>query len=60
MTKEYALYRHGELMCTGTMREIADHEGVKYNTVKRWKTPTCKNRPNGTIELVEIEEDDDE
>ena len=55
--KEHALYINDEIICVGTMQEIALYRGIKPNTVRRWKTPTCRNRKYGTIELIEIEED---
>lgn len=57
--KDHALYINGELICVGTMQEIAISRGVQYKTVRRWKTPTCKNRKYGTIELIELEDDDE-
>lgn len=40
----YAVYIGDEYILGGTIEEIAKYFGVKYNTVKRWGTPTFKNR----------------
>lgn len=41
---EYALYKGDELIKIGTIKEIAEHEGVKEDTIKFYKTPVYKKR----------------
>lgn len=55
--REYALYRGEEILSIGTIREIAEHMGVKYRTIMYYKTPSQKNRikKNGRV-LIELDE----
>lgn len=32
--KEYALYKGEDILITGTIKEIAEHQGIKENTVR--------------------------
>lgn len=42
--KEYALYKGEEILCSGTIREIAKHQGIKEATVRFYARPSYKKR----------------
>lgn len=42
--KEYAMYRGEDLLCIGTIREIAEELNVKVETVRFYLTPTYQKR----------------
>lgn len=67
MTAEYALYKGEDLLCVGTVREIAEEMGVTEKTVYWWNTPTNKVKraakkkaTNNRKYLIRIEDDDEQ
>ncbi len=44
MKQEYAFYKGESLIVIGTAKEIANHLGIKEETVKWYTTPTNINR----------------
>ena len=42
--KEYALYKGDELLTIGTIKEIAENQGVKEKTILFYKMPTYLRR----------------
>ena len=42
--KKYALYKGDELVAEGTIEQIATKMGLPQNTVRFYKTPSCKRR----------------
>jgi hypothetical protein len=42
--KEYALYKGEEILCSGTIKEIAKHQGIKEATVRFYARPSYKKR----------------
>lgn len=42
--KVYALYRGEENVCDGTLAEIAEHEGIKYETARYMTSPCYRRR----------------
>ena len=44
--KKYALYKGDELVAEGTIGQIATKMGLPQNTVRFYKTPSCKRRYN--------------
>ena len=64
---EYALYRGGEFVDVGTIREIAERNGVKYSTLYFLSSPAYKKRmqkmkrPGGRgWEVVKLDEEEGE
>lgn len=43
-SKEYALYKGEELLCIGTIKQIAEHQGVQEETIKFYGTDSYKKR----------------
>lgn len=46
--RNYALYRGDELLDVGTLREIAERQGVKEQTVYYYSTPSYRRRCDGS------------
>lgn len=44
MMQEYALYKGDELLCIGTIEEIAEDQGVQKETIKFYATDSYKKR----------------
>lgn len=57
--RDYALYKGDEVICVGTIQEIADTLGIKPSTVREYGTESYRKRTKGGMELVEIEEGDE-
>lgn len=60
--KEYALYKGDEFICLGTIKEIAEFEGVREDTIRFYGTRSYKERLEGrNIRnpkiLIKIEDD---
>ena len=64
LKKEFAFYKGEELLCIGTIPEIAEHEGVLDSTIQFYMFPCYKKRlekrkkvtsPRILIELVDDE-----
>lgn len=64
--KEYALYKGEDILSIGTVREIAEEQGVLIDTIKYYKTQAYQNkiakrkRTKNTRILVLLQEDEDE
>lgn len=64
--RDYALYKGEEIMCIGTIDEIAKAQGIDRQTVKFYKTPGYLKRvekrktSNSSMLLIEIVEDEEE
>lgn len=54
--KEYALYRDEELLLMGTVKEIAEQQGVSQDTIRFYGRPAYQKRTKNGYRLVEIEE----
>ena len=46
-TKEYALYKGEELLCMGTISELAENQNVRPKTIFQYQTPSYKKRQGG-------------
>ena len=44
MVKEYALYKGDNLIMIGTIKELAEAQKVKEDTIRFYSTPTNKKR----------------
>lgn len=42
--KEYALYKGERILYTGTIKEIAEQQGVKEQTIRQYGTPKYRKR----------------
>lgn len=54
--KFYALYQGDELICSGTLEEIAKYQGVKVDTIKFYSYPVYRKRTKNGYVLIEVEE----
>lgn len=41
---EYALYKGDEFICLGTIKEIAEYEGVREDTIRFYGTRTYREK----------------
>lgn len=55
--KEYALYKGDELLGIGTLKELAEKNGVKPSTIYFYISPSYKKRGNGRNRKVLIKLD---
>ena len=44
MNKEYALYKGDDMLCLGTIKEIAEETGLKPETVRYYQSPCYLKR----------------
>lgn len=59
--KEYALYRGEEILCIGTVDEIAEKQGIRPETIYFYTTPAHqKRRANSKNAMIAIEIEDDD
>ena len=42
--QEYAVYKGESIVCMGTVRECAEHMGVKEETIRHYLTPAYQRR----------------
>lgn len=57
--REYALYQGEEVLCIGTIQEIAVKRGIKRNTVKFYGSAAYKEQSAGyknAMVLIEIDD----
>lgn len=60
--KEYAFYKGDELLCIGTIAEIAEHQNANPETIKYYGYPSYKKRivdPTRSKILIEIDDKED-
>ena len=62
--KEYAMYKGDELLCIGTLDEIAQERGIKkrtayYYTTNAYKRKLEKRKAKNAIVMVKLEDDED-
>jgi hypothetical protein len=63
-TKEYALYKGDELLSIGTIKQIADMQGVHENTIRYYNTAAYRRKLSERKKnesariLIEIEDDE--
>ncbi|MGB3684946.1 MAG: hypothetical protein WA991_03875 [Ornithinimicrobium sp.] len=63
-TRQVAVYQGDELLCLGTIDEVAEHLGVLQKTIRYYTTPTYQRRleayrhPETSRCVVAIDEDE--
>ena len=64
MSDDYALYKGDTFLYIGTLSEIAQYLGVKYETVRFMNSSVYKKRAKDNLNnrkvLIKIEDDEDE
>ncbi|MFS8631298.1 MAG: hypothetical protein LOD92_09120 [Bacillales bacterium] len=61
---EYAMYKGDELLCIGTLDEIAQERGIKkqtayYYTTNAYKRKLEKRKAKNAIVMVKLEDDEE-
>lgn len=61
--RDYALYRGEELLCIGTIKELAEYHGVSINTIMFYSTPSWRKRREGSergnyLEVIRLEDEE--